>query len=115
MKIVLTQHVVDRYVERVKPALTREMAEHELRVLCYRTTFVAKRPGWVISRMHDFDLYGEISPGVCVTGHREKHLLILRTCLTNCGMNDLQRARKNRQRSSRTSAARLRKRRELAA
>lgn len=48
-KLFIIEHAVERYQERVKPALDRPQALAELRQLLPSATLTSSRPSWVIS------------------------------------------------------------------
>jgi hypothetical protein len=63
VKLRLTSHAVDRYLERVKPALTPAAARQELLALLRGAVVTDQRPGWAKPSLEDCS-YVEISDGI---------------------------------------------------
>lgn len=47
MRWIITEHAVDRYIERARPGISREMARSELELVCDRSHFVSVLPSGV--------------------------------------------------------------------
>jgi hypothetical protein len=101
----VTNHAVERYIERVKPALEFEAAMHEIRALTPSAEFSESRPAWAAATNEpDSEGYLVVCDSFAfpvVNGH-------LTTCLTRCGMSQEARAgitqRKRGKRNGRRAA-----------
>ena len=63
MSLSVTRHAVDRYVERVKPALGDEQARRELEALL-ELAVRCGRPSWWEGPRRSGDVYVLLAPGV---------------------------------------------------
>lgn len=107
MNVVVTQHAAERYVERVKPALTVSQAAVEIRHLAELAGEPTEKPSWVINeeRREQMDGWLPISDGICLPLHRVNGRWVARTILTRAGLSP-------ERRSSRRDAKRRRKKRD---
>ena len=119
LSIVLTKHVLDRYIERVKPHLDRSRAEAELHALVglAGTPNVAP-PAWAshcADRAHlgDAGLFLAISDGIVLAlvpdVTRGVPVLLAVTLLTRTGMSSEYRARRRTAEANRRAARRTRR------
>jgi hypothetical protein len=105
MRIGLTEHAVNQYVARVKPAFSFDQAKRELLALVeicgnYPTS---ETPPWKPDE-EDGREYLELSDGIFLVINAEHRAV---TCLTNSGFSSERRAEKNRRKASKRYAKRL--------
>lgn len=109
MQVALKKHAVERYQQRVKPALSMEAAKRELEQLCVMAELADEAPCYCNDDERDerTDAYLEIAPGIALAvvfdEDGEAHAL---TCIANWSLSDETRRRRNaakaRMRRSRT-------------
>lgn len=93
--IRLTDHAVERYQLRVRPALTIAQVREDLERLMAFGKFVEKPPAWVVPDDDRADGYLILAPGVCLAVVQERHCRVAVTCLTNMGLSDETRRKRN--------------------
>ena len=100
--MILTAHAVERYRDRVKPHLTFEEANAELRRLLRHATISSQRPSWTNDK-HEDATYAVLSDGIVLVVLGDQHAAgVAVTCLTRGGVGDEARAKRNRRRPRRT-------------
>lgn len=103
MNYTLTRHAIERYIERVKPALNERAAEKELSILVDAAGEAGPKPTWLYlppEVTQAADLYLTLSDGIAapVAG-----ALVL-SVITRGGSNPTHRANKNKSRAKRRAA-----------
>lgn len=101
----LTEHAVDRYQERVRPALSPEAAKADLLRLIAACGRQGTPPEWAISNEYVTDWFLFIGDDVCLPIHKGSAV----TCLTRGGLPELTRARRNERKQAQRRARRLRR------
>ena len=100
--MILSAHAIERYRDRVKPDLTFEEANAELRRLLRHATVVSERPSWSNDK-HEDATYAVLSDGIVLVVLSDRYAAgIAVTCLTRGGVGDEARAKRNRRRPRRT-------------
>ena len=99
--MILTFHAIERYRDRVKPHLTFEEANAELRRLLRHATISSQRPSWS-SDKHEGATYAVLSDGIALVVRSDHYAAgAAVTCLTRGGVGDEARAKRNRRRPRR--------------
>ncbi len=110
----LSAHACDRYVERIRPALEREVGARELaRLIWEQGRLVADPPSWLAERQRaePADAYvlvgddGELVLPVRKSGGRFP-VAVAVTCLDRTGVSELARQGRNRRRRERAARRR---------
>ncbi len=100
--MILTAHAIERYRDRVKPHLTFEEANAELRRLLRTATAVSQRPSWSNDKYEDAT-YAVLSDGIALVVRSNQYAAgVAVTCLTRAGVSDEARAKRNKRRPRRT-------------
>ena len=100
--MILSVHAIERYRDRVKPHLTFEEANAELRRLLRHATISSQRPGWTHDK-HEDATYAALSDGIVLVVLSDQYAAgVAVTCLTRGGVGDEARAKRNRRRPRRT-------------
>lgn len=94
----LSRHAVERFQERVRPALTVGQAEDELARLLAVCEVSGVAPSWVghEEEQRPADAFVELSDGVCVILHEERPgAFSAVTCVTRFALSEETRGRRN--------------------
>jgi hypothetical protein len=67
-RLAVTSHAVERYVERVKPMLSKRDARRELEQLASQQRLLVPAPNYITSRDHDGVI--ELAPGIALLVRR---------------------------------------------
>lgn len=98
-EIVLSDHAVERYQERVKPALDLQAAREDLTRMLRIATVQKETPSWGQGESHGqpVDAWAIISEGVCapLARRHDGSGYFAITVLTHRGISDESRARRN--------------------
>lgn len=106
--IVLSTHAVERYRDRVKPALSVADARTELQVLLEGAGPPTERPPFAAGYGQG-DAFVEVSDGICLVLVRHPDKLVAATCLVRCGLDPSRRARRKAIRRKKRRARELRR------
>lgn len=106
MRIALTEHAIERYVERVKPHLELAEARAELERLADMCPGPSEPPAHLRERRDDADAFAEIAPGIWLVLLNGRAL----TCLTNAGLSEAARRNRNRRKAEHRRAKRQKQR-----
>ncbi len=100
--MILSAHAIERYRDRVKPDLTFEEANAELRRLLRTAAVVSELPSWS-NDQHEDATYAVLSDGIVLVVLSDQYAAgVAVTCLTRAGVSDRTRAKRNRRRPRRT-------------
>lgn len=106
MSIVISDHALKRYQERVKPTLGRDAASADLARLVASAGEIVDELDWSPDELHPDTRYLVLAPGIAlavVDGHAL-------TCLTNAGFSDQTRKAINLGNRRRRAAQRTKRR-----
>lgn len=102
--IELSEHAIDRFHQRVRPALTWEEAEYELDRLTAYGEMVVEPPHWLArtQRQHAccYLLVGDLVLPL-VPAYNDREVLCATTCIPRGALSDRARSRRNARRSTR--------------
>jgi hypothetical protein len=119
MRFIVTDHALDRFVERVRPSLGREQASDELWRLLERARVVGHPPGWYVPGGDaDADRYVLLTPEIVLPGVQlPSGRIRLMSCICRGGIGAEARERRNarRARRRRRSGARVKRQMDAAA
>lgn len=106
--IYLTEHAIERYHERVKPALAPEQARREAITLARRAEPTRDRPRWWYQRQGDdvLEAWAYVTEGIAFGLVKRDNGWVALTCCTAGGMSDV--VREARRRRKRIAKARRR-------
>ena len=104
MKLVVSEHAADRYVERVKPHLTRDEAIAEIERLAQLGGYADEVPEWVNGET-EADLWFIPCDGIAIPCQRGATTLFASTTLTRSSYGEEMRAHKNLMRRKRRARA----------
>jgi hypothetical protein len=90
-----TTHAIERYVERLRPALTKKAARRELVALCEVAEVVTERPAW-LGLGEATDGYLLLGDDVVLPVMRGKTGWVAMTCMTRGGLAPSERRARNR-------------------
>lgn len=110
MRLVLTEHAVARYQDRVKPWLDPADAEHEIHRLAANVEPVPEVE--FLNGDEEFDCYVELAPGIALACVADSAQLTAVTCLIRTGQNQAERRSRRHEKRVRKQRARAQKRRE---
>jgi hypothetical protein len=100
-RVTLSKHAIERYVERVKPALSFEQATVELHRLLEVCPIVDEPPVWVIWQGEPPVGWALVSDGICVPlsrHHSGQWMAITLTVRAACSPTHRETRKKHRQR-----------------
>lgn len=109
--IAFCEHAVERYRERVKPAFDYRQARDELRRLAELMDVRPDGPPWREEHHGDADAWARLSDGIWFPLQARNGTMVAATCLTNGGLSDLTRARRNERAQRRRQRAQERRER----
>ena len=99
VRIVLTKHALERFHERVRPALDPDAAGRELERLA-QSAPLAEVPAWyaehIVEDVEPPDAAAELAPGVVLLLCRHGRALVAVSCVTRSGLSDAARTARNR-------------------
>ena len=109
--VVISDHAVSRYHERVKPALLREDARRDLvRILEQLGEIeILERPPWPLP---PGQVYALLAEGICFAGHLSGPKFFVKTVMVNAAMSERTRARRRERKAKRRSERRDREARQ---
>lgn len=107
-RVIVTQHAAERYVERVKPALTVSAAAVEVATLAELAGDPSEKPKWVANdeRRGQVDAWLTICEGICLPLYHKRGRWIARTVLVRAGLSP---ERRESRRQKKQEAARKRR------
>ena len=111
IEIRISDHCVDRYIERVKPALSIEQAEADLERLVGLAGIAAEPPAWHEERsLLESDGYVVICDEIALPLQRahDAGVFVATTCVTRTSVSGKARAKRNHHKRSRRAAKRAR-------
>lgn len=112
LPIGISDHAVERYVERVRPGLGFVAARRELRRLIEAGTLTATAPEWVAESADVSDAYldaGDVAICLNVDNSRGGRKLVAATVLIRGSLPPLTRERRNKARRARRATRKGRK------
>jgi hypothetical protein len=96
MKVQLTRHAVERYQERVKPAMDAAHAEQELECLCGDLVWTQYAPAGMAE--DGLRLYAEMGVGIWAAGVETADSVFVRTVLLEKALRPAERMARNKRR-----------------
>lgn len=75
MRYRLTEHAVERYALRVKPALSRQVAASELKALVEAAELFDHPPCWKTESEVQSPYYAELAEGICAAVDRNGYVI----------------------------------------
>lgn len=117
MRIVLSKHAVQRYVDRVRPGLDTGRAAAELETLLRVGEFVERPPAWAADARVTQTTVGWVllTDGVAMPVEQKLGHMLAMTVVTRGGMTPERRARRNAKAKRRREIRRARHAREKSA
>lgn len=109
MEVVLTDHAVERYRDRVRPMSEREAVEVELALILPLGEITAECPVWAVNDDEPCEQWLVPCPGIAFPLYPDRSggsCLVATTCLTNRGLSEETRRNRNRENGARRAARR---------